>query len=256
MLAPLSVRLAPSRFLDPIVVLLVAMAIALFFAHRGQRAETASARRGRVGTWVVLALFWVVSTPTFADRLVHAIEVRPTDVAAAIAGVPSEKVALVVLAGGLRTAHPGAPPRERLDVSTDARVRGAARIFAQHPIGLVVLSGGPAIEAEGMRDLITSLGVPSERIVLEPASKNTRENAAFTAPILRARGVERVLLATSATHLYRARKDFERAGIATIPAPVDVIGLPPWGVDALLPSSWALGKSHRALHEVLGWLKP
>lgn len=170
--------------------------------------------------------------------------------------MPKERTALVVLAAGMRTNDPSVPLRERLDASSHARIFGAARLFHEHDFGLIILSGGPPLLSQSMTDLITSLGVPADRVVREQASTNTRENAAFSARIVRERGAERVVVATSATHLGRSMRDFRRAGLEVIPAPVDVIGLPPWRVDSLLPSSFALLKAQRALHEILGHLKP
>lgn len=254
---PLSQRLAPSRFLDPALLCLVLLGVALFFALRGITPSTRAARVGRGGAWAVWGLFWLFALPTVADPLVAWTEMRGPDLASALAGAPRERTALVVLAAGLRTIDPAVPPSERLDSSATSRVLGAARLYHEHKFALVILSGAPALESEGMAELISRLGVPSDVIVREQRSLNTRENALYSARILGERGgFDRVVLATSATHLRRALKDFERAGVRAIPAAVDVIGRPMWGVDSLLPSAGALWKTHRALHEILGMLKP
>jgi len=133
---------------------------------------------------------------------------------------------------------------------------GAARLYKTQGFGLVILSGGPEEESEGMRDLITALGVPEERVVRESSSTDTRENAVESARILRARGIETVVLCTSALHMRRARREFARAGVEVIPASVDPIGAPRIGADAFLPSSMALGRAHQALHELLGYVEP
>ena len=257
---PLAVRLAPSRFLDPLLMVVVALGVALFLALRGARWGAASrpsraARAGRVGAWVAWGGLWVLSMPFVASGLTGWVEVRGPDLGEALAGKDREKVALVVLAGGMRTHDPATPPRERLDGGTTQRVLTAARLWDQQRFGLVVLSGTPPAETEAMLDLATALGVPPDRVVRETRSLNTRENAAFSAAILRERGPGAVVLLTSATHLRRAVKDFEAAGVHVIPAAADVVGSSPWGLDSFLPSAHALAQTNVCLHEILGYVR-
>jgi uncharacterized SAM-binding protein YcdF (DUF218 family) len=63
-------------------------------------------------------------------------------------------------------------------------------------------------------------GVPEEIIHLEDASTNTRENALYTAALLKA-APGRKLLLTSDYHMFRSARAFERAGlgVATLPFP-------------------------------------
>ena len=62
--------------------------------------------------------------------------------------------------------------------------------------------------------------MPADRIELEEKAASTRENALFTAAMLRGwQGPPPVLL-TSDYHMFRARKCFEKAGIAVAPRPV------------------------------------
>ncbi|PWG74936.1 hypothetical protein DF186_15320, partial [Enterococcus hirae] len=59
---------------------------------------------------------------------------------------------------------------------------------------------------------------------LEERSRTTWENALFSAEMLRAAGVERVVLVTSAAHMPRSRWCFEQNGIEVIAAPVGFMG--------------------------------
>jgi len=253
-MTPLSVRFALSRFLDPAVLLIFALGVGLYLLHR--RARSRRERIGRGLSWASWALLFALSTPVAANRLHGWAETSGPDLTTALAGKDMSRAALVVLAGGMRTFDDAIPPRERLDAATTARVLGAARLARTYGFGTVVLSGSPRAEGEAMADLMTTLGVPEDRLVRESTSLNTRQNAENSAAILRARGIETVVLTTSASHLRRAVREFHRAGVAVIPAPVDVVGVSPFEVDQLLPSSNALGKSHMALHELLGYLRP
>jgi uncharacterized SAM-binding protein YcdF (DUF218 family) len=252
---PLSTRLAVSRFLDPTVLLLVALGVALFFAFRGARAAGRRDRAARAAAWMAWGALWVLSTPLAANALIAWTETSGPDLGDALAGKDPGRAAMVVLAGGLRAASRQVPPRERLDGASTARVLGAARLWHAHPLGVVILSGAPRAISLSMMDLITTLGVPADRVVLESASNNTRENAVESARILRERGVETVVLVTSATHMRRAVKGFARAGVQVIPAPVDVLGPTVWELDQLLPSAHALSRTQVALHEILGYVR-
>jgi uncharacterized SAM-binding protein YcdF (DUF218 family) len=254
-MSSLSVKLAPSRFLDPAVLVVVFLAVALYFAFRGTHLER-RARVARAVAWGTWAALWILSTPYVCGRLTSWTEMRGPDLRAALAGKDPDHTALVVLAAGLRTYDESLPPRERLDAASTQRVLAAARLWKEHHFGLVILSGAPAEETRGMLDLAVTLGVPRDRVVLEPRSDNTRENARESAAILRARpGFEDVVLVTSATHLRRAIRDFANAGVQVIPAAADVVGPTRLQIDCLLPSSHGLARTHIALHELLGMVR-
>ncbi|MGL5196996.1 MAG: YdcF family protein, partial [Chroococcales cyanobacterium] len=69
-----------------------------------------------------------------------------------------------------------------------------------------------------------AMGVPPSAILLEPYSLNTYQNAVEVRKLLEARNIEkRVLLVTSATHMPRSLRIFQRQGIDAIPAPTDFL---------------------------------
>ncbi len=63
-------------------------------------------------------------------------------------------------------------------------------------------------------------GVPEQAIVRERCSFSTRENARFTAEILRRRGTDKAAVVTCGWHMARAVVLFSRAGIAAEPVAV------------------------------------
>lgn len=73
----------------------------------------------------------------------------------------------------------------------------------------VIMTGGVANKAAGvseaskMRDYAVSVGFPSDKIILEEKSGTTKENAKFCAPIVKALGVERIVLCSSPSHIFR-----------------------------------------------------
>ena len=151
-----------------------------------------------------------------------------------------------------------------IDLKSGAdRVWYAARLFHAGKAPLVILSGGGNLErqafseARAMAVSIQDLGVPTQAFVLEETSRNTRENAAFTAAMLKARGIEQILLVTSALHMPRALALFKVQGLQVIPAPTDFEAgkEPPFGLLAWLPDAGALISSALAMKELVGlWM--
>ncbi len=70
------------------------------------------------------------------------------------------------------------------------RVWLAARLYKAGKAPLVLVSGGgdravyATSEAQAMRELLLDMGVPDAALVLEEDSRNTRENAVFSARVL------------------------------------------------------------------------
>lgn len=88
----------------------------------------------------------------------------------------------------------------------------------------------------------------------EGHSRDTFENAEFSAQLLRAAGVTRILLVTHSNHAYRAAREFEACGLTVVPAPVGVWVAPPPSALRYLPQASALRRSTEALYELLGEL--
>lgn len=66
-------------------------------------------------------------------------------------------------------------------------------------------------DGKTVRRWLVKHGVPGEAIQMESSSTSTRENADFTVPKLRERGVQRVILVTSWFHSRRALACFQQA---------------------------------------------
>lgn len=103
-----------------------------------------------------------------------------------------------------------------------------------------------------MRRLLLDLGVPAEAILLEESSRNTRQNASESAALLKARGIRRILLVTSATHMDRALGHFREAGLEVTPAPADFQNMGIVDARRWLPNADALAQSARSLKEWVG----
>ncbi|WP_192496467.1 YdcF family protein [Chlorobium phaeovibrioides] len=213
-------------------------------------------RVGAVAGGGALVWLWFWSMPMMSDALRGRIE--------AMAGPRSiEKVSasgvVVVLGGGVD--GPRIPFRYYPDLgSASDRVWHAARLYRAGKCRQIVLSGGvmpggDGSEAVAMQCFLLDLGVPKQAIVLEEASENTIGNARLTRERLKTEGVDRIILVTSALHMPRARRIFERAGFEVIAAPADFEVVDrPFDFLCVFPDAKALNGSSRAMKELVGLL--
>jgi uncharacterized SAM-binding protein YcdF (DUF218 family) len=106
------------------------------------------------------------------------------------------------------------------------RVLLGVRLWREKRAPFMLFTGGtgqPACPvAAAMARLATELGVPESSIRLETASRNTRENADASAPLLRSLGVRRVLLVTDRLHMRRGEGVFARQGFKVARASVPI----------------------------------
>jgi uncharacterized SAM-binding protein YcdF (DUF218 family) len=172
--------------------------------------------------------------------------------------------AIVVLAAGRLAQAPEYDGRDVPDYTALARLRYAAHL--QRRTGLPVLvSGGVGAGAgrerrTGLGDAMATalredFGVPVKWI--EGRSRDTGENAAYSAALLRADGVKRVLLVTDAMHMPRARAAFERAGLDVVSAPTVFFSNQTRSFRSWVPSAEGMRRSWYAIYELIGlaWYK-
>lgn len=205
----------------------------------------AALRRAALALLVVcLVALWLLSTPVVADTLTRLAERCPAlDLAR-----PLRAEAVVILAGGAARMAPeyGGPA---VGLLTLERVSYGA--YVARRTGLPLLVSGSAREALGMRaTLARDFGITPRWVNSE--SRDTFDDAQLSARLLKADGLERIVLVTSATHEWRAAQEFESAGLAVEPAPVHVWAPQPREVEDYLPSAVGLLQSREALYEILG----
>ena len=192
------------------------------------------------------------SLPIVARTLIAPLETRagPTFIQADGAG------AIVILGSGLNVDAPEYGGDTASDRSL-VRLRYGAAIARQ--TGLPILITGGVLprttksEAEVMADIATKeLGVAVRW--QEGNAMDTADNARFSAALLKAEGIDRVVLVTHAFHMPRARLLFENAGLGVIPAATDFRGQKtrPADIFDFLPQARAIQTSYYALHEYIG----
>ncbi len=90
----------------------------------------------------------------------------------------------------------------------------------------------------------------------EGRSRTTWENAEYSAALLQAEGVKKIVLVTQSLHMRRARMIFEHVGFEVVAAPIDFdheAAAKPWLLQ-LVPQLMAFVRSAQALHEYGGLL--
>jgi len=167
----------------------------------------------------------------------------------------------VVVLGGV--TDPPVPPRKSVEVGPGFdRLLHGMRLLREGRAPYLILSGGTISflvgsdmsEAVQLQTLALEYGIDPETILLEERSRNTYENAVFIRQLLQERGLERVLLVTSAAHMRRAAATFRSQGVEFVPAPADVrAGPPSFNPIRLLPTLRGLNCSTVAIKEYVGW---
>lgn len=197
-------------------------------------------------------LLFVQSLPPVAALLVGTLERR----AGPLLRDRPAAGAIVVLGGGLDADAPeygGDTANER----TLVRLRYGAALARQWHLPLLVSGGRPPHAKRSEADVMAGILQHEFGLVArwrENQSADTADNARFSAVLLRAAGIRRIVLVTQAYHMPRARLLFERAGLEVVPAPTafERGQKTDWTMQDFLPQSRALRTTFFALHEWLG----
>lgn len=231
----------------PALVMPLTLSVALLIA---------AALRKRWGyLWSGLALLWISSMPIAATGLARVMDggaERP------LASQAPAADAIVVLSG-VRLIAPG--PAGVSEWTDANRFFGGLELFRARKAPRLVFTGarpdGPddaPLEGQTLREYAQSMGVPAQSIVTTGLVVNTDDEARAVSALLPARS--RILLVTSAYHMPRAQRLFERAGLVVAPFPVDFKYAPGHALTPtdFLPSASALAATHTFVREALGRL--
>jgi uncharacterized SAM-binding protein YcdF (DUF218 family) len=242
---PLATILKP-LFLPPAVfVLLVLVGILLAWRWR---------RIGLTVAWGSAVTLYLLATPLVGSRLLATQQTEPP--LDAVAARSAQAGAIVVLSGDQH--------RLQIDYGSETvgpitleRLRRAARL--QRDTDLPLMVSGGLLPQHAMSNAATMTEALQEDLKVpvrwqEARSRTTHENAAFSAEILRAQGISKVILVTSAWHMPRAVQAFRAQGIEPIAAPTGFAVPGDFEWAHLLPSPSGLQASQWALHEMLGRL--
>lgn len=217
-------------------------------------------RRRLIG--VALVIFFLFGNTFLVNELALAWEYPPAEVPA-----DSARRVAVVLTGGMMDGQTVVPDRRFL---LDREADRAGQALYLYKIGVVqkiLISGGNGdlpFQAERVADegqmtarFLETAGVRPTDILFEDKSRNTRENALFSARILRGRlRTNRCVLITSAFHMRRAVGCFEKAGVVVTPFASSFLSHRRTFVpgDWLLPNAQAFFDSYYVVKEMTGYV--
>jgi len=165
-----------------------------------------------------------------------------------------EDLAIVVLSGGRISLAPEYGDIDTVSSKTLQRLQYAAWLHQKTNLP-ILLSGGSVLgEATAEAVLMNKTMLSAFNIApkwIEFISKNTAENAQYSAKILQQNGIKEILLVTHVNHMHRAKLEFEKTDLKVIPAPtVFNNSRPSW--YNYFPNADALHESQLALHEMVG----
>lgn len=235
-------NLISTVLLPPLNLLLVA-ALGLWLWHK----------RPLMARWLLtaaVALLWLLSTPYFAEAMLHELEGEPR----VIDTTSPAADAIVVLGGG---TYFNAPEYGGDTVSQDAleRLRYAARLQRETGKPILVTGGAPLgngrPEAEQMKQVLEQeFKVPVQWA--EGASANTWDNARLSREMLKRADISRIYLVTHAWHMPRAVRAFAAAGFQVVPAATAYTTRYRTDLLSFLPNAYALRDSRIFMHELIG----
>ena len=226
------------RYTDPLLPLaLVLLVVALVRAWRRSKEHP------WLFTFSVAVLLLISSTP-IAGLFSRPLEARYEKLHFVDGGEP-----IVVLGGGCEESE--YPPHMVLGEDSYDRSLAAGWLYRSQAARPVLVSGSRCDSAMAL--LLEAQGVAPEFIVQEGRSINTHENAAYSAEILRSKGIRSVVLVTDAKSMLRAELCFRKEGIGVVPFPAG-LGIREFDFTQLIPTWLAIRANGETVHEFLGLL--
>ncbi|MBS0015634.1 MAG: YdcF family protein [Arthrospira sp. SH-MAG29] len=241
----------------PVGLTCILMIIALVLLWR-------SPRLAAIPIVLGLVILMVAGNSQVAQELVRSLEWQNIP-----AGELPSGGAIVVLGGATR---PQISPRPWVDVlESGDRILHGSMLYKQGKAPWLIMSGGrinwrgerSIPESEDMATIAEEMGVPAAAILQDPDSLNTYENAVNVKQILQDRDIQDpILLVTSAIHMPRSLKIFEKLEIEVIPAPTDFLISSEevaliennWreAILRLIPDAYAVERTTKAIKEYIG----
>jgi uncharacterized SAM-binding protein YcdF (DUF218 family) len=149
-------------------------------------------------------LFALVVADIYIDTWGHQDRARPAQ-------------AIIVLGAGVLS-------NGKASISLRERTEHAVTLYQRGLAPYIIFTGGvgthPPAESLVAAEIAYKQGVPRDKVLWEEKSTSTRENAKYTAEICRERGWTRIIVVSQPFHLWRARRDFEHAGLTAYTSPV------------------------------------
>lgn len=206
----------------PTVFLPALIALALYRMWRRRREKLSRL----LSLTVPLVLLAIVSLPAVAWLTLGTLEWQYSPLAAKV-----QSPAVVVVLTGYRPGGDDEGAARELGHDTFYRCMQAVTLYQRIADCKILVSGGlpgaapPAARlAAALQTFFLDQGVEPGDLIVENRSRNTSENATYSARLIREHAPgRRVVLITDARHMLRATLCFRREGIDVAPAPVNFL---------------------------------
>lgn len=209
-------------------------------------------KTGKTLATLSLASLLILSLPVTGNALLQSLETSPPITESQLKDIQ----AIVILGGGNNSQAPEFVNEDTVNRWTLQRLRYGAYLQQKTGKPILVTGGAPfggRTEADAMAETLQR-DFHAQDIWTEDQSKDTAENAAFSAAILKEQGIQRVALVSQAWHLPRATNLFEQQRLMVYPAATGYTHEDNEPILRWLPRASALDKSSIALKEYLGQL--
>lgn len=235
-------------FLSPMLLMLILLFLAFFIKRLTYRFT-------RIMLVLCVIIIYTLSIEPTKDLFVQGLEKKYQP----ISEIDLKKGEFYVLLGGgiydkapVSLGEKGSPSEVSM-----GRLVELVRLYRVSPKTIVVSGGivisGEISEAEVYKKYLVDLGVKNEDVIIESKSKTTAENAKFTTEIAKKLKFKKVIVVTSATHMNRAKKSFEKLGLEVIPAPGAYISdYEKYDIMSLMPRVSNIEMIFRSLWEYIG----
>ncbi len=234
-------------FISPLGLLLVLLAAGLILAWRNIGGQWPK----RVVVFSSIALALVCCGPT-GQLLLAPLENphSPLTEAPEVEHFPGTPH-VVVLGGGYRYRVDG-PVTSELTPASIVRLNEGIRIHRALDDSVLIVSGAavgqPGSTGEAMAELATAMGVPKSEILIADSPRDTAEEARAVHKLTEPD--DPILVVTSASHMTRSLKLFERNGIDAIAAPTHhLTTTTSLRIGNLWPSAANVRRVERAVYE-------
>ncbi len=173
--------------------------------------------------YTAIGVLYIISTPIFSNNFFKLLE--GGEYRKPISAIDSAD-AIVVLSGMIEINEVG--DSTYVEWGDPDRFFGGIALFKASKAQRLIFTGGrmpwdkvKKTEGEVLKDYAISNGIPSEKIFVTKGVENTSDEAKAVKELTSSS--KKIILVTSAFHMYRAQRLFEKLGIKVIPFKVDYI---------------------------------
>ena len=204
--------------------------------------------------YIAIGVLYIISTPIFSNNFFKLVE--DSEYRKPISTIDSAD-AIVVLSGMLEINE--LRDSTYVEWGDPDRLFGGIAIFKAGKAQKLVFTGGKMpwdkvkkTEGDVLKDYAISNGIPSEKIFVTKNVENTEDEAVAVKELISPS--KRIILVTSAYHMYRAQRLFEKQRFKVIPYRVDYkVGRnKEMVVMDLLPDAEDLKLTETGVKEIIG----